>query len=91
MQTLRVKLTVPAGGGDPGARETFEEIADVHSDQAIFQVNRSRYVDEETWGFRVEHGAKRDAGFVRTTSPAAVERTMAEVAFGSFERRLDDG
>ena len=91
METLRVKLNVPADGGSPAARETFEEIADVHSDQAIFQVNRSRYVDEETWGFRIEHGAKRDGGFVRTTSPAAVERTMAEVAFSSFERRLDGG
>ncbi len=90
MQTLRVTLNVPADGMR-AARETFEELAAVHSDQAIFQVNRSRYVDADTWGFRIDHSAKRDDGFVRSTSPATVERTMAEVAFGSFERRLDGG
>ncbi len=89
MQTLRVKLHIPTEGPWDTARDAFDELADVHSDQAIFQVNESAYIDDDSWGFRVTY--RSQTLFVRSTSPADIERVMQRVAPHSFERRLSEG
>ncbi|ERH11608.1 MAG: hypothetical protein J07HB67_00616 [halophilic archaeon J07HB67] len=89
MQTLRVKLTVPETDPPPGARATFEQAADRHEDQAVFQVNRTAYVDREGWGFRISY--RSDGAFVQTTSLRELEATMAAVAPHTFEQRVATG
>ncbi len=89
MQTLRVKLHIPTEDPQDTARAVFDELADVHSDQAIFQVNESEYIDDDSWGFRVTYRSQKR--FVRSTSPADIERVMRRVAPNSFERRLSKG
>jgi len=88
MRTLRVKLTVSERDPPPEARATFERIAGCHEDQAIFQVNRTAYVDRDGWGFRVTYRSQE--AFAQTTSLRELERTMARVAPHTFERRVTD-
>lgn len=86
MQTLRVKLNLPATDPPEAAQSTFETISEVHSDQAIFQVNQTQYLDADDWGFRVTY--RSNDTFVQTTSLTQLERTMANVADNSFEQRV---
>jgi maltodextrin utilization protein YvdJ len=86
MQTLRVKLNLPATDPPKAAQNTFETISEIHSDQAIFQVNQTQYLDSDDWGFRVTY--RSNGTFVQTTSLAELERTMANVADNSFEQRV---
>lgn len=88
MRTLRVKLNLPSDDAYPAARATFETLSEVHEDQAIFQINETAYVNDDTWGFRVSY--RSEAAFVQTTTPTAVERAMKSVAPVSFDKRLSD-
>lgn len=87
MRTLRVKLTISESGEHGAARAAFDEIAERHSDQAVFQVNETRYVDEDDWGFKLTYRANSD--FCQSTSLREIDRAMAQVAPNSFERRFD--
>jgi len=89
MQTLRVKLHIPNEDPRDTARQTFDQLADIHSDQAIFQINGSEYIDDDTWGFGISYRSQRM--FIQSTSPADIERVMWHVAPRSFERRLSEG
>jgi hypothetical protein len=86
MRTLRVKLHIPEDDTRDTERQVFDMIADIHSDQAIFQVNESEYITDERWGFAITYWSQRT--FIQTTSPADVEHAMWQVAPPSFERRL---
>ena len=86
MITLRVKLNVPEANPPPGAYGAFEQVSEIHSDQAIFQVNRTEYLDRRDWGFRVTYRSQRT--FVRSTSLEEIEGAMAAVAPSTFERRV---
>ncbi|SDG28080.1 MULTISPECIES: hypothetical protein [Halorientalis] len=92
MRTLRVKLTVPAADAPESARQTFATLSELHADQAIFQVNRTAYVDEETWGFQVQYESELQTSreYVQTTSLAELEQVMARLAPASFEERVTD-
>lgn len=85
----RVKLTVSEASPPPTARAAFDELSALHEDQAIVRVDRTRYVDEDGWGFRVTYRTRDE--FVQSTSLRAVERTMSRVAPTSFERRVTRG
>lgn len=89
MRTLRVKLTAPETGPRQAAQAVFDEVSELHSDQAVFQVNRTRYVDADDWGFRITY--RSNEAFVRTTSLAELEDAMARVAANAFERRVTKG
>jgi len=88
MRTLRLKLTIPETEPPSAARETFQRVADLHEDQAIFQVNRTAYVARDEWGFRVTYRSQE--AFVQTTSLRELEATMARVAPHTFQRRVTD-
>ncbi|MFB6175598.1 MAG: hypothetical protein ABEI99_00340 [Halobaculum sp.] len=87
MRTLRLKLNVSPDNPRPEARTAFETLSAIHEDQAIFQINETPYVDDDSWGFRASY--RSEAAFVQTTSPAVVERAMATVAPRSFNERID--
>lgn len=91
MRTLRVKLVVPESGSHREARAVFEELSEIHEDQAIFQINRTEYLDDDDWGFRIQYDTKLyvKKEFIQSRSLAAIERVMARVALESFERRID--
>lgn len=86
MISLRVKLNRPETDPPPGATEAFTDLADIHSDQAIFQVNQTQYVDSENWGFKLTYRASSE--FVQSTRLSEIERRMTRVAPSSFERRV---
>jgi hypothetical protein len=88
--TLRIKLVVPDEDGYGTARDAFAELSAVHEDQAIFQLNETGYVDEDSWGFQVRYETPlyTHSEFVQSTSLSAVERAMVAVAPDSFERRI---
>lgn len=86
MDSLRMKLNLPETDPPPGATEAFTDLAEIHSDQAIFQINRTQYVDSENWGFKLTYRA--NSGFVQSTRPSEIEQTMARVAPSSFQRRV---
>lgn len=86
MITLRVKLNVPETNPPSGAHRAFERVSEIHSDQAIFQINRTGYLDRRDWGFRVTY--RSQGTFVRSTSLEEIERAMAAVAPNTFERRV---
>jgi maltodextrin utilization protein YvdJ len=87
MIPLRVKLNIPETDPPPGAKDAFDAISEIHSDQAIFQVNQTQYVDERSWGFRVTYRENR--GFVQSTRVQEIEQLMSQVASNSFERRVE--
>jgi hypothetical protein len=101
MRTLRVKLNVPnvpsvpdeTSDGDDAAHAAFETLSTVHADQAIFQINRTQYVDEDSWGFQIryETSLHTQTAFIQSTSVPAIEDVMAQVAPESFEQRVRDG
>ena len=93
MRTLRLKLVVPGEGAPDTARRVFDRLSDIHSDQAIFQVNQTPYVDNDSWGFQVRYETEiyTRTEFVQSTSPADIEQVMAQVAPDSFERRVKSG
>jgi len=88
--TLRVKLVVPDEDGYETAHDAFAALTKVHEDQAIFQVNETRYVADDGWGFRItyETPVYSREEFVQSVSLPAIERAMAAVASDAFERRL---
>ncbi len=90
MQTLRVKLNIPKQGAYGAALDAFDRISDIHEDQAVFQVNQTEYVTEDTWGFSVTHTAKNHskAEFAQTTSLSKIEQAMANAASHTFEKRI---
>lgn len=92
MRTLRVKLVVPDEGSYATARDVFETLSELHASQAIFQVNQTQYVGEDTWGFQIRYETEihTKTTFVRSTSLCDIEQAMAEVAPHSFERRVDE-
>ena len=49
METLRLKFNVPVTDPPQAAQNVFETISDVHNDQAIFQVNRTQYLNVDDW------------------------------------------
>ena len=85
MRTLRVVLTVSEADPHTGARAAFRALSERHEDQAIFQVNRTEYVDDD-WGFRITYRSRTE--FVQSTALPAIERAMARVAPNTFERRV---
>lgn len=92
MRTLRVKLNVPNETDDDAAHAAFETLSTVHADQAIFQINQTQYVSEDSWGFQVryETSLHTQTAFIQSTSVPAIEDVMARVALDSFERRVRD-
>jgi hypothetical protein len=88
--TLRIKLVVPDADGYGTARDAFAELSAVHEDQAIFQINETRYVDDDSWGFQIRYETPlyTCSEFVQSTSLPVVERAMSAVASDSFERRI---
>lgn len=91
VRTLRVKLVIPERTSRREARAVFEELSEIHEDQAIFQINRTEYLDDDGWGFRIQYDTKLyvKKEFIQSRSLAAIERVMARVALESFERRID--
>lgn len=91
MRTLRVKLVIAERTSRREARAVFEKLSEIHEDQAIFQINRTEYLDDDGWGFRIQYDTKLyvKKEFIQSRSLAAIERVMARVALGSFERRID--
>jgi hypothetical protein len=89
MRTLRVKLVV-SDEGHGAAREAFDQLSEIHADQSIFQVNQTRYVDDDSWGFQVRYETEIHTRqeFVQSTSLADIEAVMVQVAPDSFERRV---
>lgn len=86
MQTLRVKLNIPDEEAYQAAKNAFDEISEIHEDQAIFQVNQTQYVSEATWGFKITY--RGQSQFVQTTSLREIERAMSQVAPNTFDERL---
>lgn len=86
MISLRIKLNLPETDPPSGAAEAFTDLAKIHSDQAIFQINQTEYVDRENWGFKLTYRA--NSGFVQSTRLSEIEQGMARVAPSSFERRV---
>lgn len=88
MRTLRVKLIIPDEGAYTTARDVFETLSELHASQAIFQVNQTQYVGEDTWGFQIRYETEihTKTAFVQSTSLRDIEQTMAEVGPRSFER-----
>lgn len=86
VRTLRVVLTVSEADPHEGAQAAFEQLSERHDAQAIFQVNRTPYVDDD-WGFRITYRSQTE--FVQSTSLVEIERAMARVAPNTFERRVD--
>jgi hypothetical protein len=91
VRTLRVKLTIP-NETDDAAHAAFETLSTVHADQAIFQVNQTQYVSEDSWGFQIryETSLHTQTAFIQSTSVPAIEDVMAQVALDSFDRRVRD-
>lgn len=92
METLRVKLILPENTPSQAAREAFDELSAVHEDQAVFQLNQTEYVDEDSWGFSVTHTLRgpEDREFVQTASLVDIERAMARAAAAPFDKRVID-
>lgn len=88
--TLRIKLVVSDGDGYEAAHDAFAELSEIHEDQAIFQVNETRYVADDGWGFKItyETPVYSREEFVRSVSLPDIERAIAAVAPDSFERRI---
>lgn len=86
MNHLRVKLTIPETDPPPEAEDAFDAISQIHSDQAIFQLNQTQYVDGRTWGFKITY--RTNQGFVQSTRLQEIEQLMAQIASNSFERRV---
>lgn len=94
MRTLRVKLNISEETADgDAAYAAFERLATVHADQAIFQINQTQYVGEDSWGFQIryETSLHTQTAFIQSTSVPAIENVMARVAPGSFDRRVREG
>ena len=90
MQTLRIKLIIPADSADHAARAIFTELSQVHEDQAIFQVNQTEYISDDEWGFRIQYDTKLyvEKEFIQSTSLMEIEQVMTQVAPQSFEQRI---
>ncbi|ERG91623.1 MAG: hypothetical protein J07HQW1_01657 [Haloquadratum walsbyi J07HQW1] len=86
MRPLRVKLNISEKDHHTAAREAFEEISTIHDDQAIFQINRTQYINQDTWGFKITYRTK--SGFIQSVCADAIEQVMWQVAPNSFDRRL---
>lgn len=88
--TLRIKFVVPDEDGYEAAHDAFEELSEIHEDQAVFQVNETQYVDDDCWGFETTYETPlyTRTEFVQTTSLPDIERAMSAVAPRSFQQRI---
>ncbi|ERG97123.1 hypothetical protein [Haloquadratum walsbyi] len=86
MRPLRVKLNISEAGDHKPAREAFEKISTIHDDQAIFQINQTQYIDQDTWGFKITYRTQSE--FIQTVCLGDIERVMWRVAPNSFDRKI---
>jgi len=86
MRPLRVKLNISEEEHHSAARETFETISTIHDDQAIFQINQTQYINQDTWGFKITYRTKSE--FIQSVCLNDIEQVMWHVTPNSFERRV---